>query len=63
MTKTLWVRTPAPYTGWVLVTLAITQTKMKLTKIKVAKWGTPKKKDKKNKVFQNWQVLQCMGPK
>jgi hypothetical protein len=34
----MWVRTPAPCTGWCKQSLAITLEK----EIKVAKWGTPK---------------------
>jgi hypothetical protein len=45
MIKRLWFQTPAPYTGWMKAIQAITYTK--ITKIKVSKWGKPKKKIKR----------------
>ncbi len=48
MIKRSWVQTPAPY--WMDVSVASYYIKEKL-KIKVAKWGTPKKYLKKNYVI------------
>jgi hypothetical protein len=53
MIKRSWVQTPAPYTGWMQGMLAITFKKLK---IKVAKWGTPKKY-LKNKCFNNLKFI------
>ena len=42
MSERSWVLAPAPYTGWIYAICASCYIKEKL-KIKVAKWGTPKK--------------------
>jgi hypothetical protein len=46
MTKWSWVQTPVPYNGWMQAILLPITLKEKL-KIKVEKWGTPKKYLKK----------------
>jgi hypothetical protein len=33
----LWVKTPTPYTGWMLLAISLKET----TEIKLAKWSTP----------------------